>query len=143
MAASAMASFPFISSFAMGSYLSTVMTTSGHILAQDAQPMHCAISKHSAGLYPLLLILSGDRRSIFFGQTLMHRPQPLQSCSLNVTFATLLPPIQLPARRQAGLDTVPVTVDASQDMHRYTLESILSTSIAVYCKETRHKLKER
>jgi hypothetical protein len=40
MAASASASLPFINTFAILSYLSTVIATSGHIIAQDAQPVH-------------------------------------------------------------------------------------------------------
>ena len=50
IAASASASLPFMSTFsAMFPYLSTVIATSGHIVAQDAQPVHASISVQYAG----------------------------------------------------------------------------------------------
>ena len=53
----------------------TSMIASGHIIAHIAQPVHSP-SLHSAGKYPFLLETS-EARIVFFGQTTIHRPQPL------------------------------------------------------------------
>jgi len=89
MAASAIASFPFINTLAMSSplnfpaktagYFSTVSTKSGHILAQFAQPLHSDISVISTGLYPLALIVVLDSTTIFLGHAVTHSPQPLHA----------------------------------------------------------------
>jgi hypothetical protein len=53
------------------------MQHSGQTMAQKQQPEHCALGENSAKLCPFLFI-APDLRINFFGQTLMHRKQPLQ-----------------------------------------------------------------
>src|SRR5690606_19766701 len=70
--------------------LSTVITTSGHINAQLAQPIHMSMSVTVAGWYPFALILLLSKVIIFCGHTLTHNPHPLHSSSWKVTFPLTL-----------------------------------------------------
>ena len=70
-------------------YFSTVMIQSGHMVAQNAQPIHLSWSFINAGEYPLGFSLSCAIARHFFGQASTHRPHPLHRSVLNVTFMIL------------------------------------------------------
>ena len=69
-----------------------MITQSGHIVAQNAQPIHLSWSVISAGECPLALILSFAKTIIFLGHALTQSEQPLHKSELNVTFAILILP---------------------------------------------------
>ena len=71
-------------------YLSTVITQSGHIIAQEAHPIHALISLISTTKYPFLLLVPEICNS-FFGQDSTHKPQPLQLSFFIVIFAIKSP----------------------------------------------------
>lgn len=68
-------------------YLSTVMTQSGHMIAQLAHPTQAASSIQDTGACPLRLRRVFEISSIFLGQAVTHNPQPLHKSSLNVNLA--------------------------------------------------------
>ena len=73
-------------------HLSTVMTQSGHIVAQNAQPTQALASVTCAGWWPFALSFVLSNSTICLGQALTHRPQPLQTSVKNVTVAIFPPP---------------------------------------------------
>lgn len=62
-----------------------MITVSGQIIAQFAQPIHLSISTTVAGWKPFLLILDLSITIIFNGQAVVQSSQPLHLSSLNVT----------------------------------------------------------
>lgn len=66
-----------------------VITQSGQMVAQNAQPIHFSCSVTVAGWNPFALILSSDICTIFFGQTVVQSLHPLHLSSLKITFGTL------------------------------------------------------
>lgn len=67
------------------------MIQSGHIVAQNAQPIHKLSSVTSTGLCPFLLIFPFANARIFFGHASTQSPHPLQRSVLKVSFAILFP----------------------------------------------------
>lgn len=68
-------------------YFSTSITTSGHIRAQNAQPMHLSISITVAGWYPFEFMRSWAITTIPLGQTVVHSSHPLHRSSSKITLA--------------------------------------------------------
>jgi hypothetical protein len=65
-----------------------MMTVSGHISAQKAQPVQAFFSLISAIGYPERLTRELIPR-IFLGQAMMQSPHPLHRSSLKVTFGII------------------------------------------------------
>jgi hypothetical protein len=90
-----------------GAYFSTVMTASGHIIAQKAQAIHFSRSIIPAGWKPFALSSLPDMAMILLGHTAAQSEHPLQRSVLKVTLGKLHPPcfracLASPLRRHFG-----------------------------------------
>ena len=85
-------------------HISIMIATSGHMVAQDPQPVHALWSVTWAGWYPLLFVMLLSSAMMCFGHAITHISHPLQMLLSTVTFGICT--TSLPRRPHEDVDRV-------------------------------------